>query len=63
METLKVYYKGRLLKPGREAEGGFWYYDESSNTINFYGLEFVDDIEADTFEIDFEVDDGIIRQY
>ncbi|MAF79029.1 MAG: hypothetical protein CME63_08465 [Halobacteriovoraceae bacterium] len=63
VETLKVYYKGRLLKPGREAEGGFWYYDESSNTINFYGLEFVDDIEADTFEIDFEVDDGIIRQY
>lgn len=63
VETLKVYYKGQLLKPGRESEGGYWYYDEGANTINFYGLDFVDDIEVDTFEIDFEVDDGIIRQY
>ncbi len=63
VETIKVYYEGRLLKPGSEAKGGFWYYDEASNTINFYGLDFVGDIENDTFEIDFEVDDGIIRQY
>ncbi len=63
VETIKVYYKGELLKPGRESDGGYWYYDEGANTINFYGLDFVEDIEADTFEIDFEVDDGIIRQY
>ncbi len=63
VETIRVYYKGTLLKPGREVAGGYWYYDEASNTINFYGLDFIDDIQTDTFEIDFEVDDGIIRQY
>jgi len=63
VETIKLYYKGKLLAPGSESEGGYWYYDEASNTINFYGLDFVDDIQNDTFKIDFEVDDGIIRQY
>lgn len=60
-ETLRVYYKDKLLAPGPKELGGIWYYDDVTNTINFYTMEFVEDIKNDYFKIDFDVDDGLDR--
>ncbi|GEM_PF-1554723 len=75
-ETIKVYYQeakydpntGAVsypesiqLKSGSKPDGGQWYYDASTNTINFYSVSFVKDLENDRFVIDFDVDDGINR--
>lgn len=60
-ETLRVYYKDKLLSPGPKELGGIWYYDDITNTINFYTMDFVEDIKNDYFKIDFDVDDGIDR--
>lgn len=57
-DTIKVYYKDRLLPPGSKENGGIWFYEESTNTINFYTMEFVEDARNDFFKIDFDVDDG-----
>lgn len=62
VETLRVYYEGELLPAGTQEEGGYWFYEEETNTINFYHLDFVRDFENDQFEIDFDIDDGIRRQ-
>lgn len=62
VETIKVFYKGELLPAGPESAGGKWFYEEDSNTINFYTMDFVEDFENDHFIIDFDVDDGIQRQ-
>ena len=61
VETLEIYYKGKLLEPEKEEDGGFWFYDEEVNTINFYDVDFVEDIKNDHFRIEFEVDDGVNR--
>jgi hypothetical protein len=60
-ETIKVYYKDKLLSPGRKENGGIWFYEESTNTINFYTMDFVQDPINDSFKIDFDVDDGNTR--
>lgn len=61
VETLVVYYEDTLLIPGPEEDGGQWFYEEVSNTINFYNLDFVKDLKRDQFRIEFEVDDGVNR--
>lgn len=61
--SIRIYYKDRELFPGAEYEGGDWFYDGGSNSITFYNIDFVEDIENDTFQIDFEVNDAIDRQY
>jgi len=61
VETLRVYYKDKLLSPGPKELGGVWYYDDITNTINFYTMDFVEDIKNDYFKIDFDVDDGLDR--
>ena len=61
IETLKVFYEGEELLPGAEEEGGSWFYEEVTNTINFYNMDFVRDLENDRFRIEFDVDDGINR--
>jgi hypothetical protein len=58
VESIKVYYKDKLLPPGPKEEGGIWFYEEDTNTINFYTMDFVQDIRNDYFKIDFDVDDG-----
>jgi hypothetical protein len=58
VETIQVFYKGRELPSGSPDDGGLWYYDENSNTINFHGLDFVGNLQTDHFKIDFEVDNG-----
>ncbi|MEX0797839.1 MAG: hypothetical protein WD025_00240, partial [Bacteriovoracaceae bacterium] len=58
IETLKVFYRGEELPPGSREDGGYWYYDSFSNTINFYSLKFIEDLERDVLEVDFEIDDG-----
>jgi hypothetical protein len=58
---LFVYYQDKLLSPGPKELGGIWYYDDVTNTINFYTMEFVKDINNDYFKIDFDVDDGVDR--
>ena len=60
-ETLKVYYKDQLLPSGSREEGGVWFYEESTNTVNFYTMEFVKDPKNDYFKIDFDVNDGYSR--
>ena len=61
VETLKIYYRGKLLPPGKIEDGGMWFYEEAINTINFYSLSFIKDMKRDYFEIDFDIDDGINR--
>ena len=61
VETLRIYYKESLIDPGREEDGGVWFYEEETNTINFYNIDFVGDIKNDHFRIEFDVDDGINR--
>ncbi len=60
-DTIKVYYKNKLLPPGRKESGGIWFYEESTNTINFYTMDFVQDARNDFFKIEFDVDDGNTR--
>lgn len=62
IDTLKVFYEDTLLKAGAEEEGGVWFYEEATNTINFYNMDFVVDLENDRFRIEFDVDDGINRR-
>lgn len=62
ISTLKVFYEDKLLKPGPEELGGVWFYEEQTNTINFYNMDFVVDLENDRFRIEFDVDDGINRR-
>lgn len=62
IKTIKIIYKGEELKPGNIKDGGYWYYDYNTNTINFYSIDFVDDILNDSIIIDFDVDDGIHRE-
>jgi hypothetical protein len=61
VDTIKVYYKDKLLPPGKKEDGGIWFYEESTNTINFYTMSFVEDPRNDYFKIDFDVDDGLPR--
>lgn len=61
-DTIKVYYKDQLLAPGPKEKGGIWFYEESTNTINFYTMEFVKDPKNDFFKIDFDIDDGNTRE-
>ncbi len=61
VETLEIYYQGNLIPPGKKEDGGFWFYEEETNTINFYDINFVKDIKNDHFRIEFDVDDGYNR--
>ena len=56
--SIKIYYKNKLLPPGSKESGGVWFYEESTNTINFYTMEFVEDVRNDYFKIEFDIDDG-----
>ncbi len=60
-DTIKVSYKGKSLPSGRKEDGGIWFYEESTNTINFYSMDFVEDPMKDAFKIEFDVDDGNTR--
>lgn len=59
VETLKIYYKGKELRAGKPSEGGYWFYEKKYNTVNFYSLEFVDDLENASFKVFYDIDDGI----
>ena len=61
VETLQVFYEEKLLRAGPKEEGGLWFYEEISNTIIFYHLDFVKDLKRDRFRIEFDVDDGVNR--
>ncbi|GAB4012967.1 MAG: hypothetical protein Fur0010_09350 [Bdellovibrio sp.] len=58
VDSIKVYYKDQLLPPGRKEDGGYWFYEEHTNTINFYTMDFIQDVRNDVFKIEFDVDDG-----
>lgn len=60
-DTIKIFYKGKQLSPGSKDSGGVWFYEESTNTINFYTMEFVEDPRNDFFKIEFDIDDGHSR--
>ena len=61
INSLKMYYKGHKIPAGPFEDGGVWFYEEHTNTINFYNLDFIQDTENDKFQIDFDIDDGIQR--
>lgn len=61
VDTLKVYYKDKMLNPGPKNQGGKWFYEEKTNTITFYSTDFIQDFNNDTFRIEFDIDDGISR--
>jgi hypothetical protein len=61
VDTLKVYYLDKLLPSGHRDNGGIWFYEENTNTINFYTMDFVKDPKNDYFKIDFDIDDGNTR--
>lgn len=61
VHTLRVFYKGEELLPGASENGGMWYYDARYNSINFYTMDFVQNVETDTFDIRYDIDDGITR--
>ena len=58
-DSLEVYYKDQLLAPGRKEDGGFWFYEEDDNTVNFYNIDFIEDVQKDNLRIEFDIDDGI----
>ena len=61
-DTIRIFYKGLELSPGSKESGGVWYYEEDTNTINFYTMDFVDDPRTDYFKIEFDIDDGHDRE-
>lgn len=61
VSSIKVYYKGELLESGDLENGGYWYYDDYYNSINFYDLRFSTDFDNDDIDIEFDIDDGIER--
>ena len=62
VDTIEVFYDKLLLKPGKEADGGIWYYSLKFNTINFYNLEFAPDFSNSKIRIKFDIDDGVDRE-
>jgi len=61
VHTIRVMYKDNELCPGPKEDGGMWYYDNDTQSINFYSFNFVDDMENDFLKIDFDIKDGIPR--
>ena len=61
VESLEIYYKNQLLPPGEAINDGMWFYEEQTNTINFYNIDFIEDVEKDSLQIDFEINDGLDR--
>jgi hypothetical protein len=61
MESIKVFYKDKELPSGDQTSGGYWYYDDYYNSINFYDLSFSTDFDNDDILIEFDIDDGIDR--
>ena len=61
-ETIRIFYKDKELLPGSKESGGIWFYEEDTNTINFYTMEFVEDPRTDFFKIEFDIDDGYGRE-
>lgn len=61
VDTINVVYEGVRLTPGRESEGGQWFYQEDYNAIFFHNLDFVKDFERDSIIVEFDIQDGIDR--
>jgi hypothetical protein len=62
IETIRVLYGEIELRPGREQDGGQWYYDEYNNSINFYNLDFAPESDGESVRVIFDIDDGYTRQ-
>jgi len=55
--TLRVYYKGNLVKSGLPGSGGNWYYDKNLNAIVFYDLSFAPG-EDESVRVVYDEDNG-----
>ncbi len=45
--TMVVAYRGNVLMPGPQSQGGEWYYDYDTNAIVFYSLDFATNAKED----------------
>jgi hypothetical protein len=61
IDSIKVYYRGKLIPGGSRANGGLWYYSEKYSSITFYNMDFVDDIENGEINVFYDIDDGVDR--
>ncbi len=57
VKTIRVTYAGRTLPGGLKEEGGLWFYDYKTNTMNFYDLDFTI-AGHDRVRIEFDEDVG-----
>lgn len=57
LETLKVYYLGKIVPSGSPEQGGLWQYEEVDNALVFSSLEFAPSDLAKV-RIEFEAENG-----
>ena len=55
--TIRVFFKGEELYPGKIENGGKWFFDQTNNSVVFYNLSFVEN-DDDKISIDYVIDDG-----
>lgn len=60
LETLEVYYNDILIPGGKEGVG-YWYYTKYTNTVNFYNLDFIPDLNDADIRVKYDIDDGLDR--
>ena len=61
LDTLEIYYGDELIIPGRSEDGGMWFYEETSNSINLYNTGFMSEVKGYELSVKFDIDDGINR--
>lgn len=62
VDSIRVYYKDKLIPGGSRDRGGKWYYSEKYSSITFYDMDFVDDIENGKIVVRYDIDDGVDRE-
>lgn len=62
VDSIKVYYEDRLIPPGKEEEGGYWFYSEKFSALHFYNLDFMEDRNQGTLRVTYLINDGVDRE-
>lgn len=59
VETIRITYKGQVLPPGDQNQGGYWFYDYGLNAVVFYSLDFSKDL-SDSVDLYYEKAGGLV---